>query len=107
MLMSDGLVRRYRTEQAADGLPVGESFFLACSFWLVDNDIVQRRYAEAQALFERLLALSNDVGLLSERYDMQTQRLVGNFSQAFAHTALIHTALNLATHGHLARTRRQ
>ncbi|HEY3699525.1 MAG TPA: glycoside hydrolase family 15 protein [Spongiibacteraceae bacterium] len=98
-LMVDGLVMRYRTEQVADGLPPGENLFIACSFWLVDNYVLQKRYDEANALFERLLGLCNDVGLLSEEYDSSNNRLVGNFPQAFSHTALIHTALNLTANG--------
>ena len=98
-LIADGLVRRYRTEEVADGLPAGEGTFLACSFWLADNYVLQGRHDEALALFQRLTALCNDVGLLSEEYDPSQQRLVGNFPQAFSHTALIHTALNLASSG--------
>jgi len=98
-LIADGLVRRYRTEEVADGLPAGEGTFLACSFWLADNYVLQGRHDEALALFQRLIALCNDVGLLSEEYDPSQQRLVGNFPQAFSHTALIHTALNLASSG--------
>jgi GH15 family glucan-1,4-alpha-glucosidase len=106
-LMRDGLVMRYRTEQVADGLPAGESLFLACSFWLADNYILQNRFEEAEQLFNRLVDLCNDVGLLSEEYDPESGRLVGNFPQAFSHTALIHTAINLATNGHLAKARKQ
>ncbi len=70
-LVVDGLVLRYRTEGGIDGLPAGEGFFLPCSFWLADNWALQGRYAEAEALFERLLTLRNDVGLLSEEYDLR------------------------------------
>ncbi len=98
-LVHGGLVRRYQTEQVVDGLPAGEGVFLACSFWLADNMVLQGRYDDASALFGRLLALANDVGLLSEEYDPDTQRLVGNFPQAFSHLALINTALNLTNHG--------
>lgn len=98
-LIDNGLVLRYRTEEVADGLPAGEGIFLACSFWLADNYVLQGRHDEARALFERLTALCNDVGLLSEEYDTQKKRLVGNFPQGFSHTALIHTALNLASGG--------
>jgi GH15 family glucan-1,4-alpha-glucosidase len=98
-LMYDGLVRRYLPEQGADGLPGGEGVFLACSFWLADNMALQGRHDDAKALFERLLALRNDVGLLAEEYDPATQRLVGNFPQAFSHLALINTALNLTNNG--------
>jgi GH15 family glucan-1,4-alpha-glucosidase len=75
----DGLVRRYRDEQAVDGLPSGEGGFLACSFWLVDALVREGRAAEATELFERLLSLRNDVGLLAEEYNPDTGRLVGNF----------------------------
>jgi GH15 family glucan-1,4-alpha-glucosidase len=94
-LVVDGFVLRYRTESARDGLPPGEGAFLPCSFWLVDAYALQGRTAEAQALFERLVGLSNDVGLLSEEYDTAAHRLVGNFPQAFSHLALIGSALNL------------
>jgi GH15 family glucan-1,4-alpha-glucosidase len=94
-LMADGLVLRYRTKTGVDGLPPGEGVFLPCSFWLADNYTQQNRDAEARALFERLLSLRNDVGLLAEEYDPQAKRQVGNFPQAFSHLALIGTALNL------------
>ena len=94
-LNKGGFVMRYRTETGADGLPPGEGAFLPCSFWLVDNYAQQDREAEAVALFEQLLALRNDVGLLSEEYDPQARRLVGNFPQAFSHLALVNTALSL------------
>jgi GH15 family glucan-1,4-alpha-glucosidase len=95
-LMVDGLVRRYDTQTAADGLPGGEGVFLACSFWLVDNLVLLGRLDEARGLFERLLALRNDLGLLSEEYDPVAKRLVGNFPQAFSHIALINSAYNFA-----------
>ena len=98
-LIQDGLVLRYRTQEGADGLPPGEGVFLACSFWLADNMVLQGRYKEARSLFERLLDLRNDVGLLSEEYDPRTRRLVGNFPQAFSHIGIIGTALNLANFG--------
>lgn len=98
-LMHGGLVRRYQTGETKDGLPPGEGVFLACSFWLADNLVLQGRYDDARALFTRLLALANDVGLLAEEYDPDTQRLVGNFPQAFSHLALINTALNLQDYG--------
>lgn len=94
-LRHDGLVLRYRTESGADGLPPGEGAFLACSFWLADNYVLQGRHDEARALFERLLALRNDVGLLAEEYDTGAKRQLGNFPQAFSHLALINTARNL------------
>ena len=95
-LISDGFVMRYRTETGADGLPPGEGAFLACSFWLADCLHIQGRVEEARALFERLLSLRNDLGLLSEEYDPRAKRLVGNFPQAFSHLGLISTAMNLA-----------
>jgi GH15 family glucan-1,4-alpha-glucosidase len=94
-LMVDGFVLRYDTTSAPDGLPPGEGVFLACSFWLVDAYILQGRWDDARVLFERLVGLCNDVGLLSEEYDPINRRLVGNFPQAFSHLALINTACNL------------
>jgi GH15 family glucan-1,4-alpha-glucosidase len=94
-LMADGFVMRYRSESSPDGLPAGEGAFLACSFWLVDAYVLQQRWDEARRLFDRLVALSNDVGLLSEEYDPHSGRLVGNFPQAFSHIALINSAFNL------------
>jgi GH15 family glucan-1,4-alpha-glucosidase len=95
-LLQDGFVRRYDTGRVKDGLPPGEGAFLACSFWLADNYVMLGRRDEARALFERLLALRNDVGLLAEEYDPQAGRQVGNFPQAFSHVALVSTAGNLA-----------
>ena len=95
-LMANGFVRRYDTQTAEDGLPAGEGAFLACSFWLVDNLVLFGRCDDARGLFERLLALRNDLGLLSEEYDIAAKRLVGNFPQAFSHIALINSAYNLA-----------
>jgi GH15 family glucan-1,4-alpha-glucosidase len=89
-------VARYDTRVTEDGLPVGEGTFLPCTFWYADNLALQGRRAEATEVFERLLALRNDVGLLSEEYDPRSGRLVGNFPQAFTHIGLISTALNLA-----------
>lgn len=94
-LMVDGLVLRYRTKTGVDGLPPGEGVFLPCSFWLADNYSLLGRDDEAKVLFDRLLSLRNDVGLLSEEYDPQARRLAGNFPQAFSHLSLIGTALNL------------
>jgi GH15 family glucan-1,4-alpha-glucosidase len=94
-LFTDGFVRRYDTDANVDGLRSGEGAFLACSFWLADNYVLQGRMEEARALFGRLLALRNDVGLLSEQYDTEAQRFVGNFPQAFSHVALVNTALNI------------
>jgi GH15 family glucan-1,4-alpha-glucosidase len=83
-----------------DGLPAGEGVFLPCSFWLADNYVLQGRITEARALFERLVGVSNDVGLLAEEYDPVGRRLLGNFPQAFSHVALINTAQNLTrVHG--------
>jgi len=94
-LLVDGFVMRYDTAAADDGLPPGEGAFLACSFWLVDAYIAQERWQDARRMFDRLLALRNDVGLLSEEYDTRTGRLVGNFPQAFTHLALVNSAFNL------------
>lgn len=94
-LLRDGFVARYDTRKAADGLPGDEGAFLACSFWLVDNYVLQGRYNDARRLFERLLDLRNDVGLLAEEYDPRRRRQVGNFPQAFSHVALVNTAHNL------------
>ena len=95
-LMVDGLVLRYDTSGTDDGLPAGEGAFLACSFWLADALVLLGRKADARRLFERLLALRNDVGLLAEEYDPRLKRQVGNFPQAFSHLALVDTAMNLA-----------
>jgi GH15 family glucan-1,4-alpha-glucosidase len=94
-LTVDGLVLRYLTHESDDGLPPGEGTFLACSFWLADNYALMGRRAEARALFQRLLSLRNDVGLLAEEYDPVAGRLLGNFPQAFSHVGLVNTALNL------------
>jgi GH15 family glucan-1,4-alpha-glucosidase len=94
-LMTDGLVARYDTTVTKDGLPPGEGTFLPCSFWYADNLAVMGRTEEARAVFERLLGLRNDLGLLSEEYDPAAGRLVGNFPQAFSHVGLVNTALNL------------
>jgi GH15 family glucan-1,4-alpha-glucosidase len=96
-LMVDGFVLRYDTGGIGDGLLPGEGAFLACSFWLVDAYILLGRYDDACKLFDRLLGLRNDVGLLSEEYDPRTGRLVGNFPQAFSHVALVNSAFNLST----------
>jgi GH15 family glucan-1,4-alpha-glucosidase len=95
-LLVGGFVQRYRTAAADDGLPPGEGVFLACSFWLADAYYLLGRRQEAEQLFERLLELRNDVGLLSEEYDPAEKRLVGNFPQAFSHISLVNTAHNLS-----------
>jgi GH15 family glucan-1,4-alpha-glucosidase len=94
-LTQDGLVLRYRTDAGTDGLPAGEGVFLACSFWLVDALHFAGRQQDAIKLFERLLALRNDVGLLSEEWDPVTRRQLGNTPQAFSHFALVVSALQL------------
>ena len=104
--MEDGLVYRYHTSPEIDGLPRGEGAFLICSFWMADNLALQGRYAEARDIFERLLDLRNDVGLLSEQYDPETKRLVGNFPQAFSHVGLVNTARNLSVSRGSAQQRR-
>ena len=104
-LLRDGLVLRYDTGVAHDGLPPGEGAFLACTFWLADNYILQGRLDEAQALFDRLLTYRNDVGLLAEEYDPAAGRQLGNFPQAFSHLALINTATSLASRAGAAHQR--
>jgi GH15 family glucan-1,4-alpha-glucosidase len=94
-LSCDGFVLRYRSWQAVDGLPAGEGAFLPCSFWLVDALALDGRLEEATELFERLLGVGNELGLLAEEYDPAERRLLGNFPQAFPHIALINSALNL------------
>jgi GH15 family glucan-1,4-alpha-glucosidase len=94
-LLVDGLVMRYDTAESEDGLSSDEGAFLACSFWLVDAYVLLGRISDARRLFERLLALCNDVGLLSEECDPGTSRLLGNFPQALSHIALINSAFNL------------
>ncbi len=94
-LIRDGFVLRYDTGTRTDGLPSGEGAFLACTFWLADNYVLQGRYDEARALFARLLSLRNDVGLLAEEYDVSIKRQLGNFPQALSHLALVNTASNL------------
>jgi GH15 family glucan-1,4-alpha-glucosidase len=94
-LLVDGFVHRYNTATSDDGLPAGEGAFLACSFWLADAYVLLGRIADARRLFERVVAVRNDVGLLAEEYDTCAKRMVGNFPQAFSHVALINTAHNL------------
>jgi GH15 family glucan-1,4-alpha-glucosidase len=96
-LLIDGeFVLRYARENVSDGLPPGEGAFLACSFWLVANYVLQGRYADARKLFERLLSRCNDVGLLAEEIDPLTGRMLGNFPQAYSHVGLINCALSLS-----------
>jgi GH15 family glucan-1,4-alpha-glucosidase len=95
LLDRSGLMLRYRSHSGVDGLPPGEGAFLACSFWLADNYVMQGRGEDARRLFTRLLDCANDVGLLSEEYDPRERRMLGNFPQAFSHVGLINTALNL------------
>ncbi|MGA9463094.1 MAG: glycoside hydrolase family 15 protein [Terracidiphilus sp.] len=94
-LMPDGLVMRYNTKKVDDGLPPGEGLFLACSFWMVSSLKAIGRPRDARKLLNRLLTLRNDLGLLSEQYDMKNKRLVGNFPQAFSHIALVNAAFYL------------
>jgi GH15 family glucan-1,4-alpha-glucosidase len=102
-LMAEGLVLRYSTATKVDGLPAGEGTFLPCSFWLADCYLLTGRREEGQALFERLLALSNDVGLFAEEYDPRAKRMLGNFPQALTHMALVNTARLLSMPAHEAR----
>jgi GH15 family glucan-1,4-alpha-glucosidase len=101
-LLVDGLVLRYSTDDGSDALPPGEGAFLPCSFWFADCLVLSGRRAEGEALFLRLLALSNDVGLLAEEYDPRGQRMLGNFPQALTHMALINTARLLSMSAHQA-----
>jgi GH15 family glucan-1,4-alpha-glucosidase len=96
-LMQDGLVHRYVTRPAVDGLPPGEGAFIACTFWLADCLSMLGETDEATAIFERLLDLRNDVGLLAEEYDPGSKRMLGSFPQAFSHVGLVNTANNIAT----------
>jgi GH15 family glucan-1,4-alpha-glucosidase len=98
-LLVDGFVLRYDSARTDDGLPPGEGAFLACSFWLADNYMLLGRRDDARRMFERLLELRNDVGLLAEGYDQRLRRQVGNFPQGFSHIALLSTAFNLS-HDH-------
>jgi GH15 family glucan-1,4-alpha-glucosidase len=98
-LCEDGFVARYSLHEesaAVDGLPPGEGAFLPCTFWLADNLHLIGRGDEARGVFERLLGIRNDLGLLSEEYDAESNRLVGNFPQAFTHVGLVNTAHNLS-----------
>ena len=102
-LVADGLVLRYSTATKVDGLPAGEGAFLPCSFWLADCYLLTGRREEGRALFERLLSLSNDVGLFAEEYDPRDKRMLGNFPQALTHMALVNTARLLSMSEHEAR----
>lgn len=104
-LIHDGFVMRYDTSRSEDGFPHGEGFFLACSFWYVDNLVMQGRNNEARVMFERLLSVCNDVGLLSEEYDPETRQLLGNFPQGLSHLTLINSAHNLERSRGLANAR--
>lgn len=104
-LLRDGLVLRYDTAGAEDGLPEGEGAFLPCTFWYIDNLAMQGRYEEGRRLFERLLGMCNDVGLLAEEYDGRAEQQLGNFPQALSHLALIGTAYNLSRTRGIARER--
>ena len=95
-LTKGGLIERYDTKTSSDGLPPGEGTFLACSFWMVSNLWLIGRRAEATQMFERLLALRNDLGLLSEEWDTENQRMVGNFPQALSHISMAHSAFVLS-----------
>jgi GH15 family glucan-1,4-alpha-glucosidase len=106
-LLHDGFVRRYSTSTEVDGLPAGEAAFLTCTFWLADNLALLGRQQEARRLFERILDLRNDLGLLSEEYDPAARRLVGNFPQALSHVGLVNTAYNLTTRRGPAEHRRR
>ena len=98
-LLHGGFVSRYSPKNPTDGLPPGEGVFLPCTFWLADNYVLQGRQAEARAVMERLLAIRNEVGLLSEEYDPAAGRMLGNFPQAFSHIGLVNTARNLSHPG--------
>jgi GH15 family glucan-1,4-alpha-glucosidase len=102
-LVVDGLVLRYSTATDVDALPAGEGTFLPCSFWLADGYLLAGRREEAEALFERLLSLSNDVGLFAEEYDPRGKRMLGNFPQALTHMALVNSARLLSMPEHVAR----
>jgi GH15 family glucan-1,4-alpha-glucosidase len=98
-LLRDGYVLRYATDEANDGLTGGEGAFLACSFWLVDAYAYSGRRKDAEELFDRLLGVRTDLGLLSEEYDPAKTRLISNFPQAFSHLALVHSACVLSESG--------
>jgi GH15 family glucan-1,4-alpha-glucosidase len=95
LLSKNGFVNRYTLDPAVDGLPHGEAAFLPCTLWLADNYAFMGRHQEARELFDRVLAVRNDLGLLSEEYDPVDRRLLGNFPQAFSHFGMVNTAYNL------------
>jgi GH15 family glucan-1,4-alpha-glucosidase len=97
--IDENLITRYRTEETDDGIPGKESAFLLCTFWLVDALAMTGRTDQARRRFEYLLGLRNDVGLLSEEYDPVSDRMLGNFPQAFSHLGLIASAYNLQPEG--------
>ena len=105
LLSKDGFVNRYTTDPEVDGLPHGEAAFLPCTFWLADNYAFQGRQEEAKKLFERLLSIRNDLGLLSEEFDPVEKRLLGNFPQAFSHVGLVNTAYNLEMGARMTESR--
>jgi GH15 family glucan-1,4-alpha-glucosidase len=94
-LLKDGLLYRYDTEGLVDGLPPGEGTFLVCSFWLADVYVLAGRNDDARHLYDLLISLCNDVGLLAEQYDTRARRLLGNFPQAFSHIGIVNTGLKL------------
>jgi GH15 family glucan-1,4-alpha-glucosidase len=96
LLIDNEFVLRYESDNPGDGLPEGEGAFMACSFWLVDNYVLQGRYREARKLFERLLSRCNDVGLFAEEFDPVEGRMLGNFPQAYSHVGVINCALSLS-----------
>jgi GH15 family glucan-1,4-alpha-glucosidase len=96
-LMEDGFLHRYHPEESTDGVAGGEATFLVCTYWLADALAMIGRHDEAEEIFERLLTLQNDVGLLAEEYDPRTKRQLGNFPQAFSHIGLVNTANNLVS----------
>ncbi len=106
-LTTDDFVARYSTASGVDGLPEGEGAFLLCTFWLADNYALMGRQQDARRVFEKLLAIRNDVGLLAEEYDLEAKRQLGNFPQAFSHVGLINTARNLTGGLHPAEVRHQ
>jgi GH15 family glucan-1,4-alpha-glucosidase len=97
-LADRGFIRRYDSGSNVDGLPPGEGVFLPCTFWLADNLLLQGRQDEAREVFDRLLGVCNDVGLIAEEYDPDSRRQLGNFPQAFSHVCLANTARNFTCH---------